>query len=133
MKTLSILITSLLMTTVYAQSLPVGVSVLTATTLEVLTPMPKCAPTVACDFTTDLHATYTALGCLDRVVVTASRDSDMTAMGKIRVNLSAVNIHNPESDHVKCFVAPTKTAVLTLGRGSISKEDVEVVQLKRLL
>ncbi len=104
-----------------------NVTSLRATAIEVITPTPNCPTGATCAVTTVLQLTYGLNGCVDEASVnyTMERSTD----GKIRVLVSALNLHNPESEVVMCFKQPERIAVLTLGPGKISKDNVEVVEL----
>jgi hypothetical protein len=96
-------------------------------------PGEECAKNPGCDGVSSLEVTYKAMGCLDEVVVTELRDGTVTANGKLRVILSAINLHNPQSDSAMCVAMPQKTISMYLGRGSLTKDDVEVIQLSEMV
>lgn len=143
MKALSILIVSLFLIaakaddTVDCPIAPPGTcngpsaTVLKANSYKVIAPPQECTNDPGCDGITELEVTYTAEGCLDDVIVTALRE--VTAGGKFRVTLSAVNVSNPDSSKALCVAMPVKTVSLILSRGDISADRVEVVQLDQVL
>lgn len=111
-----------------------SVSILKATKIELTALMPEeCPPELACEASVRLDVTYTALGCLDDIVVSASEDEKLTPQYKRRFNLSGVNIHNPESQSALCKTMPTKKVGFFLGMGFASENDVEVVELTKIL
>lgn len=104
-----------------------SVSPLKATSIEVITATPNCPSGATCAVTTVIKLTYGLNGCMDEASVNYTMER--AADGKIRVLVSALNLHNPESEAVACFKQPERIAVLTLGPGKISDLNLEVVEL----
>lgn len=127
MKTLLVLLVSLLVSSAYATRIEQTVIKASNISFEQV----ECPSDAICFAVVKLQAvvTYKALGCLDDIDATAE-DGGFTKDGKRILKLRAVNFHNPRSAKVKCFAQPRETFKFDLGMIS-TPEGVKIVEAKK--
>lgn len=124
MKTLLVLIASLLVSPAFASSglveTPLKAEKITVERIK-CPPGKKCAAVMRYE----LVATYQARGCRDKVELTITEDGE-TNDGKLILNLYAVNYHNPKLPRVLCIAKPMRTFREYVG--GYSKERLKIIQ-----
>lgn len=86
----------------------------------------KCTPDMAakCRFLTEIELEFT-LGCLNDVLVSA-RPTVNTAESTIQLDVSALELINPNSNRVRCARPNTKVATIVVESGITTTPTVKV-------